>query len=231
MVYYLRQHSTILSQISVQLSSIAPQVSIPSTPPPPFPEFSPSASDVRVNVFWFMSLVFSFLAAFLAILVQQWARNYMHVFQQYRDPLKSSRLRQYLFEAREGWYMRMVAEAVPAFLNISLIIFFISLGDSLLRINTKVAISTIILIGVSGLLYIFMVFAPIIYPQSPCQNSLSSIFWYFVPEVVWPDIQGSRTRWRNKTCEREPGTRTDGACDGRDSGTQGPRCTGDSMAD
>ena len=125
-----------------------------------------------------MSLVFSFLAAFLAILVQQWARNYMHVFQQYRDPLKSSRLRQYLFEAREGWYMRMVAEAVPAFLNISLIIFFISLGDSLLRINTKVAISTIILIGVSGLLYIFMVFAPIIYPQSPYQNSFSSILWY-----------------------------------------------------
>ena len=30
MVYYLRQHSTILSQISQQIASIAPQVSIPS---------------------------------------------------------------------------------------------------------------------------------------------------------------------------------------------------------
>ncbi|KAF8502812.1 hypothetical protein F5888DRAFT_1119222 [Russula emetica] len=78
-----RQHSTILSQISVQLSSIAPQVTIPSTPPPPFPPFSPLISDVRVNVFWFMALAFSLLAALLAILVQQWVRNYMHVFQRY----------------------------------------------------------------------------------------------------------------------------------------------------
>ena len=103
-VYYLRQHSTILSQISVQLSSISPQVSIPSTPPPPFPAFNPSASDIRVNVFWFMSLVFSLLAALLAILVQQWVRDYMHVFQRYGDPLKSSRLRQYLYEGCKGWY-------------------------------------------------------------------------------------------------------------------------------
>jgi Family of unknown function (DUF6535) len=111
-VYYLRQHSTILSQISVQLSSIAPQVSIPSTPPPPFPAFNPSASDVRVNVFWFMALAFSLLAALLAILVQQWVHDYMHVFQRYGDPLKSARLRHYLYEGCEGWYMPMVAEAV-----------------------------------------------------------------------------------------------------------------------
>ncbi|KAI0281952.1 hypothetical protein BGY98DRAFT_912920 [Russula aff. rugulosa BPL654] len=177
-VYYLRQHSTILSQISVQLSSIAPQVSIPSTPPPPFPVYNPSASDVRVNVFWFMSLVFSLLAALLAILVQQWVRDYMHVFQRYGDPLKSSRLRQYLFEGCEGWYMPMVAEAVPGFLHISLFLFFGGLGDSLLNINTKVGLSTIVPIGVSGLLYIFTIFAPIIYPQSPYQNSFSGIFWY-----------------------------------------------------
>jgi hypothetical protein len=101
-VYYLRQHSIILSQISVQLSSIAPQVSIPSTPPPPFPAFNPSASDVRVNVSWFMSLVFSLLAALPAILVQQWVCDYMHVFQRYGDPLKSPRLRQYLHEGLDA---------------------------------------------------------------------------------------------------------------------------------
>jgi hypothetical protein len=176
-VYYLRQHSTILSQISVQLSSIAPQVSIPSTPPPPFPAFNPSASNIRVNVFWFMALAFSLLAASLAILVQNWARDYMHVFQQYSDPLKSSRLRQFLNEGRER-SMQTVAEAVPGLLNISLLLFFAGLVDSLLNINTKVAISTIVPIGISSLLYIFMVFSAIIYPQSPCQNSISGIFWY-----------------------------------------------------
>ena len=60
-----------------------------------------------------MALAFSLLAALLAILVQQWVRDYMHVFQRYGDPLKSSRLRQYLYEGCKGWYMPMVAEAVP----------------------------------------------------------------------------------------------------------------------
>ena len=74
--------------------------------------------------------------------------------------------------------MPMVAEAVPGFLHISLFLFFAGLGDSLLNINTKVALSTIIPIGISGLLYIFMTFMPIIYPQLPYQNSFSGIFWY-----------------------------------------------------
>jgi hypothetical protein len=125
-----------------------------------------------------MALVFSLLAALLAILVQQWVRDYMHVFERYGDPLKSARLRQYLYEGCEGWYMPMVAEAVPGFLHISLFLFFVGLGNSLLNINTKVALSTIVPIGVSGLLYIFTMFAPIIYLQSPYQNSFSGIFWY-----------------------------------------------------
>ncbi|KAI0265233.1 hypothetical protein BGY98DRAFT_1085723 [Russula aff. rugulosa BPL654] len=168
-VYYLRQHSTILSQISVQLSSLAPQVAIP-----------PLTSDIRVNVFWFMALAFSLLAALLAILVQQWVRNYMHVFQRYGDPLKSSRLRQYLYEGCEKWKMPRVSEAVPGFLHVSLFLFFAGLADSLLNVNTKVALTTIVPIGISGLLYIFTIFAPIIYPQSPYQNIFSGILWYLI---------------------------------------------------
>ncbi|KAH9170239.1 hypothetical protein EDB89DRAFT_1334484 [Lactarius sanguifluus] len=104
MVYYQQQNVALLAQISQQVSSIAPQVSIPSAPPLPY-AFRLNPSDVRVNVFWFMSLVFSISAALLATLVQQWVRNYMHVFQRYSNPLKSARLRQYLYEGAEGWYM------------------------------------------------------------------------------------------------------------------------------
>jgi hypothetical protein len=143
-----------------------------------------------------MSLVFSLLAALLAILVQQWVRNYMHVFQRYGNPLKSSRLRQYLYEGCEGWYMPMVAEAVPGFLHISLFLFFAGLGNSLLNINTKVALSTIVPIGISGLLYIFTIFAPILYPQSPYQNSFSSLFWCLIQK-----LRGRRFRDRGSDGE------------------------------
>ncbi len=180
MVYYLQQNVAVLSQISQQISFLSPQFPIPSTPPPPFPAFNPSASDVRVNVFWFMALIFSLSAALLATLVQQWVRDYMHVFQRYNDSLKSARIRQYLYEGCEGWHMPVVAETVPGLLHISLFLFFVGLGDFVLKINTTVGISTIIPISMSGVLYIFTTFAPVIYPQSPYQNSFSGLIWYMV---------------------------------------------------
>ena len=180
MVYYLQQHSTILSQISQQISSIAPQVPIPSTPPPPFPLFHPSASDLRINAFWFMALTFSLSAALLAILVQQWVRDYMHIFQRYSDPLKSARIRQYLYEGAEGWYMPIVVEVVPGLLHVSLFLFFVGLGDSTLNINTTIGLSTTVPIGICGLLYIFTTLAPVIYPQAPYQNTFSGFIWYAI---------------------------------------------------
>ena len=183
MVYYQQQSVVLLAQISKQVSSIAPQVSIPSTLPPQYPTFSPKPSDVRVNVFWFMSLIFSLFAALLATLVQQWVRDYMHVFQRYSNPLKSARLRQYLYEGVEGWYMPLVAEAVPGLVHVSLVLFFIGLSDTLLSLNTAVGVTTIIPIALCGSLYVLNTFAPIINPQSPFQNPFSGLVWYLKQKV------------------------------------------------
>ena len=130
-----------------------------------------------------MALVFSLCAALLAILVQQWVRDYMHVFLRYSDPLKSARLRQYLHEGSEGWYMPVVAEAVPGLLHVSLFLFFAGLCDLVLSINMAVGLSTVVPIGISGLLYIFTAFAPVIYPQSPYQNSFSGLIWYLNQKI------------------------------------------------
>ena len=178
MVYYQNQTVFLLAQISTQVHSIAPQVSIPSTPPPPFPNFSPSWSDVRVNAFWFMSLVFSLTAALLATLIQQWVRQYMYVFQRYSNPRKSARLRQYLYEGLERWWMPLVAESVPGLVHVSLFLFFVGICDSLFPINATVAISTIVPISICGLLYVFRMFIPIFFPESPYQNPFSGIIWY-----------------------------------------------------
>lgn len=89
-----------------------------SIPPAPSPAFNPLPSHVRVNAFWSTTLVFGLLAAFLAILVLQWVRDYIRVFQRYSDPLKSARLRQYLREGSEGWYILLHAQAalhIPLF--------------------------------------------------------------------------------------------------------------------
>ena len=185
MVYYQNQTVFLLAQISTQVHSIAPQVSFPSTSLPPYPNFSPAQSDVRVNAFWFMSLVFSLTAALLATLVQQWVREYMHVFQRYSNPLKSARLRQYLYEGVEELWMPMVAESVPGLVHVSLFLFFVGICDSLLAINTTVAITTIVPISICGLLYVLSTFIPIINPKSPYQNPFSSAIWY-VKQKAFP---------------------------------------------
>ena len=135
-------------------------------------------SDIRINAFWFMALAFSLSAALLAILVQQWVRDYMHVFQRYSDPQKSARMRQYLYEGSKGWYMPVVAEAVPGFLHVSLFLFFAGLADSTLNINSTIGVTTTVPIGICGSLYIFTTLAPVIYPQSPYQTSFSGVIWH-----------------------------------------------------
>ncbi|KAF8262906.1 hypothetical protein EI94DRAFT_640744 [Lactarius quietus] len=183
MVYYQQQNVALFAQISEQISSIVPQVTIQSTLPPPYPTFSPNRSDVRVNVYWFMSLVFSLSAALLATLVQQWVRDYMHVFQRYGNPLKSARLRQYLYEGVEGWYMPRVARSVPGLVHVSLFLFFLGLGGSLLSVHVTVGITTITPIAICGFLYVLSTFAPVLNPQSPFQNPFTGLIWYLKQKV------------------------------------------------
>jgi hypothetical protein len=178
MEYYFQQNNALLDQISRQISFIAPQLSIPSTPPAPFPDFTPATSDIRVNVFWFMALIFSLAAALLATLVQQWVRDYMYAFRRYTDPVKRARVRQYLHEGSEKWSMPAVAEAVPGLLQVSLFLYFVGLCDFVMKINTKVGVSTATPIAIAGLLYIFTTVTPVINLQWPYRNSLSGLLWY-----------------------------------------------------
>jgi hypothetical protein len=76
--------------------------------------------------------------------------------------------------------MPVVAEAVPALLHVSLFLFFVGLCDFVLNINTVVGLSTTVPIAITGLLYIFTTFAPVIYPQSPYQNSFSGLIWFMI---------------------------------------------------
>ena len=187
MVFYLQQNVVLLDQISRQILSIAPQATITPNPPPPFP-FKLLESDIRVNVFWFMALIFSLTAALLATLMQQWVRNYMHVFQQYSDPLKCARVRQYLRGGLERGWMPGIAEAVPGFLHVSLFLFFAGLCDFVLNINTRVGISTTVPIAISGLLYIIATFVPFFFPRSPYQTWFSTIFsaiFSIITSFIW----------------------------------------------
>ncbi|KAI9431887.1 hypothetical protein H4582DRAFT_1212220 [Lactarius indigo] len=132
-VYYQQQSVAMLAQISQQIASIAPQVSVPSTPPPPYPVFHPSKKDLAVNSLWVIGLIYSLGAALLAIFVQLWVRSYMGVFEQYDHPLKRSRLRQIFFDDTRS--VKRMANYITASINSSVILFFLGLSISTFNIN------------------------------------------------------------------------------------------------
>ncbi|KAI0282005.1 hypothetical protein BGY98DRAFT_157797 [Russula aff. rugulosa BPL654] len=134
--YFQKQSALLLNQISQQLSSLGAQVSISSNISLSVPAVSASASDVRVNIWWYLSLVSSLSAVLLATLIQRWVRDYMRIFQRYSNPFEIARIRQYLHEGVSAGHASL-AEAAPALVQISLFLFFIGLGDFLLNAYTS----------------------------------------------------------------------------------------------
>jgi len=181
-VYYLQQNVAILSHISNQISSIAPQVSIPSTPLPPFPVFKPSASDLRVNGLWLWSLLLSLSAAFLALNVQQWVRNYVEVSQYHPNPLISARVRQYLYEGYLKYDMATLVATIPMVLELAFMLFAVGLLDSVYNMNRKIGLGIIIPFAYYGLPHILMTISSGFFPQSPYRDSFSNwIRSFFLP--------------------------------------------------
>jgi hypothetical protein len=176
--HFQKQSALLLNQISQQLSSLGAQVTITSNLSLSDPTVSPSASDVRVNISWYMSLVSSLSAALLATLIQRWAQDYMHMFQRYSSPFEIARIRQYLHEGVKRWRMPTMVEAVPALVHISLFLFFIGLADFLLNAYAIVGKITLYPIIFCVTLYIISTVAPIIDPQTPYRTSFSSLVWY-----------------------------------------------------
>jgi len=89
----------------------------------------------------------------------------MGAFQRSSSSLKSARVRQFLFEGVD--LLALVVEAVPGLIHVSLFLFFVGLGDAILNINRTVSLTTVVPIGICGLLlYVFSEIGPLINPQS-----------------------------------------------------------------
>jgi hypothetical protein len=94
-----------------------------------------------------------------------------------------------LYEGLRRWRLPGVAKAVPGLLRICVFLFFAGLCESLLNTNEEAALCTIPFIGISTLLYIIMVLAPIMDPQSPYHDSFSGMVWFY-----FQMLRGRKTR-------------------------------------
>ncbi|KAH9016772.1 hypothetical protein EDB85DRAFT_701664, partial [Lactarius pseudohatsudake] len=139
-VYYHQQSVAMLAQISQQLASITPQVSVPSTPPPPYPVFHPSSKDIAVNILWVAGLVYSLSAALFATHVQEWVRTYLRCIQRYGHPLKRARFRLNFFNRTMS--LRLLASLTTMAIRNSLVLFFLGQTISTFGVNTSIGAVT-----------------------------------------------------------------------------------------
>ncbi|KAI0278992.1 hypothetical protein BGY98DRAFT_970679 [Russula aff. rugulosa BPL654] len=95
----------------------------------------------------------------------------MRVFTPPRNPLKTARVRMFLFERVER--LPKVAEVVPGLIHFSLILFFCGIIDMILQIDKSTSIATLAFILVGASFYLYCVFAPMWNPQLPYRTPFS----------------------------------------------------------
>ncbi|KAI9447584.1 hypothetical protein H4582DRAFT_1867328, partial [Lactarius indigo] len=85
--------NTLLTQISGQLFNISNGIPLTIVVAQSSQPFKPTASAVRVNVLWFLSLILSLSCALSATLMQQWARRYQELAQRRGATHRRGRMR------------------------------------------------------------------------------------------------------------------------------------------
>ena len=167
----------LLLQISQQLVNISNGTPLTNVLAQSNPPFKPSASAIRVNVLWFLSLVLSLNCALSATLMQQWARRYQELGQRRGTFHKRGRMRAYIFHGIHKFKMARAVATMPTLLHISVFLFFAGLVEFLFPIQVTVACVTLGCIGMFTLAYAILTVLPNIYPSCPYATPLSGSTW------------------------------------------------------
>ncbi|TFK36505.1 hypothetical protein BDQ12DRAFT_699565 [Crucibulum laeve] len=122
----------------------------------------PDTSAIRVNIFWFLSLVLSLATVLIGTLCMQWLREYE------RDASLSHKES---IGLRHIKYCGLLAWHVPAITAAALVLFFGGLLDFPWQINNRVAIPITVIIGLTLFLLAFTTMSPTL------QCIFSGDFW------------------------------------------------------
>ncbi|KAH9032796.1 hypothetical protein EDB85DRAFT_1954261 [Lactarius pseudohatsudake] len=138
--------------------------------------FPPSLTPYRlVNSLWYSSLVISLTCALLAILLQQWARQYLMAVQQQGTPHNRARIRGFLAEGIRDSRIVLLVDAMWASHQLSFLLF--TLGLLVYFRNTDDATFFVILTWsiLWICLYLWLSIAGIFRSNSPYHTPLSSL--------------------------------------------------------
>ncbi|KAI3613118.1 hypothetical protein WG66_001439 [Moniliophthora roreri] len=135
----------LLMQISAQLNA---SQSIPAERP----LFEADSFSIRINCFWFLSLILSLTSALFGLLCKQWLREHQRDTQT-RTPGEELALRQLRRESFEKWGVSSFLSALPILLEVALLLFFVGVLDLLWNRNRIPFVVCFVTVMVSTGLY------------------------------------------------------------------------------
>ncbi|KAI0088755.1 hypothetical protein BDY19DRAFT_144375 [Irpex rosettiformis] len=135
--------------------------------------FSPTRTNVVVNILWFASLVIGLATASLGILVKQWLHEYLAV--ENPSPQARLRLRHSRHPQIKKWMVYEIAAFLPFLLQIALLFFFLlGLCCFAASIHSSLRSTTLVLVISWALLAFAAIIFPLFYPDCPYRTSLLS---------------------------------------------------------
>jgi Family of unknown function (DUF6535) len=132
---------TLFTQISQQLVNISNGTPLQNVTAKSNAPFKPTASAIRVNVLWFLSLALSLTCAVSATLIQQRARGYMRLSPSpcRRTLHKRSHIHASTLIGTKRFRMSRAVETITTLLHMSVFLFFAGLVEFLFPVNKIIA--------------------------------------------------------------------------------------------
>ncbi|KAJ7166579.1 hypothetical protein C8R46DRAFT_263957 [Mycena filopes] len=179
----------LLGQISQQLAAAANGSTFHI---PPRSHFTPPASSILCNAFWFISLGLSLACALIATLVQQWARDFLHKTQIQSAPVIRARTFSYFYYGLKRFGMHRMVEVIPLLLHTSLALFFTGLIAFLIPVHTGLTIMVSVILLIVGGVYLALTLLPLGWLDCPYHTPLSITSW-----KVLNSLQRTWIAWRH----------------------------------
>ncbi|KAL0567878.1 hypothetical protein V5O48_014120 [Marasmius crinis-equi] len=177
----------LLAQISQQLTQTTP--SLPMTQSQPF---HPSSSSVRINCFWFLSLILSLATSLFALLCKQWLRNNQRNAPP-PTPQIALALRQMQHDSLEKGRVPLLLSMLPVLLEFALLLFFAGILDLFWSLKVvPLFVVGCVSIGMSGFLYCISTIIPGITTMGMIRQKALEVFYAYrkgraeVYRPTWP---------------------------------------------
>uniref|UniRef100_A0A0W0GAW0 DUF6535 domain-containing protein n=1 Tax=Moniliophthora roreri TaxID=221103 RepID=A0A0W0GAW0_MONRR len=122
-------------------------------------QFKPDASSIRINVFWFLSLILSLTSALFGLLCKQWVREHQRDTTT-RTPGEALALRQLRRDSFEKWGVSSFLSALPILLEVALLFFFVGVLDLLWNRHRVPFVVCLVAISFSAGLYFLTALLP-----------------------------------------------------------------------